>query len=151
MAINSTNSDIENTKAQMRKGILEFCILLIISQGEVYSAAKDSEAGSLEKDNVVRNSTKKNKNDDLRCWVYPSDILKELKEFDLIVVEGTLYPLLSRLKDGGLLEYKWVESKAGPPRKYYKLTDAGKNTLRQLEKSWKDLSTSIDSLIKKHG
>jgi PadR family transcriptional regulator PadR len=108
--------DVENTKAQMRKGILEFCILLIISQGEVY----------------------------------PSDILRELKEFNLIVVEGTLYPLLSRLKDGGLLEYKWVESKSGPPRKYYKLTEAGKKTLGQLEDGWKLLSDSIKSLIKKH-
>jgi PadR family transcriptional regulator PadR len=108
--------DIENTKAQMRKGILEFCILLIISKEEVY----------------------------------PSDILKELKEFNLIVVEGTLYPLLSRLKDGGLLEYRWEESKSGPPRKYYKLTDTGKNTLKQLEKNWQELSKSIHSLIKKH-
>src|SRR3979409_1559545 len=91
--------NVENTKAQMRKGILEFCILLIISKEEVY----------------------------------PSDILKELKEFNLIVVEGTLYPLLSRLKDGGLLEYRWEESKAGPPRKYYKLTEIGRNTLKQLE------------------
>jgi PadR family transcriptional regulator PadR len=113
---NSTNLDIENTKAQMRKGILEFCVLLIISQGETY----------------------------------PSDILKELKEFDLIVVEGTLYPLLSRLKDGGLLEYKWVESKAGPPRKYYKLTESGRDTLKVLEKNWQSLSKSIESLIKKH-
>jgi PadR family transcriptional regulator PadR len=116
MTSNSTNSDIENTKAQMRKGILEFCILLIISKEEVY----------------------------------PSDILKELKEFDLIVVEGTLYPLLSRLKDGGLLEYRWEESKTGPPRKYYKLTEVGKNTLRQLEKNWEGLSNSIKSLLKKH-
>jgi PadR family transcriptional regulator PadR len=113
---NNNNGDLENTKAQMRKGILEFCILLIISKEEVY----------------------------------PSDILKELKEFNLIVVEGTLYPLLSRLKDGGLLEYRWEESKAGPPRKYYKLTDAGKNTLKHLEKNWKELSKSIQSLIKKH-
>lgn len=116
MANINDNSDIENTKAQMRKGILEFCILLIISKEEVY----------------------------------PSDILKELKEFNLIVVEGTLYPLLSRLKDGGLLEYRWEESKAGPPRKYYKLTETGRNTLKQLEINWKDLSGSINSLIKKH-
>jgi len=116
MANNIDNLDIENTKAQMRKGILEFCILLIISKEEVY----------------------------------PSDILKELKEFDLIVVEGTLYPLLSRLKDGGLLEYRWEESKAGPPRKYYKLTEIGRNSLKQLEKNWKELSKSINSLIKKH-
>ncbi len=116
MTSNNTNSDIENTKAQMRKGILEFCVLLTIAQGEVY----------------------------------PSDILKELKEFNLIVVEGTLYPLLSRLKDGGLLEYRWEESKAGPPRKYYKLTEIGRNTLKQLEINWQELSKSIQSLIKKH-
>src|SRR4051812_47615619 len=101
---NHENLDIENTKAQMRKGILEFCVLLAISQGEVY----------------------------------PSDILSELKEFNLIVVEGTLYPLLSRLKDSGLLEYKWVESKTGPPRKYYSLTGTGKQTLKQLEKNWQE-------------
>lgn len=114
--MDNKESDIENTKAQMRKGILEFCILLIISKEEVY----------------------------------PSDILKELKEFDLIVVEGTLYPLLSRLKDGGLLEYRWEESKSGPPRKYYKLTEDGRNTLKQLEKNWQSLSKSIEALIKKH-
>lgn len=116
MTENTKEFDVENTKAQMRKGILEFCILLIISQGDIY----------------------------------PSDILKELKEFNLIVVEGTLYPLLSRLKDGGLLEYKWVESKAGPPRKYYKLTDNGRKTLEQLKDGWKSLSDSIKALIKKH-
>lgn len=108
--------DIENSKAQMRKGILEFCILLIISKEEVY----------------------------------PSDILKELKEFDLIVVEGTLYPLLSRLKDAKLLEYRWEESKSGPPRKYYKLTAEGRKVLSQMEKNWAELSKSIQSLIKKH-
>ncbi len=100
----------------MRKGSLEFCVLLIISEGEVY----------------------------------PSDILKELKRFDLIVVEGTLYPLLSRLKDTGLLDYKWVESRAGPPRKYYTLTENGKRTLTALKGNWQELSSSIQSLIKKH-
>jgi PadR family transcriptional regulator PadR len=113
---NTNNLDLENSKAQMRKGTLEFCILLIISSGEVY----------------------------------PSDILRELKEFNLIVVEGTLYPLLSRLKDGRMLEYKWVESKSGPPRKYYKLTDEGKNNLEQLKDGWKSLSDSIKDLIRKH-
>lgn len=106
----------ENTKAQMRKGILEFCVLLIISQKEVY----------------------------------PSDILKKLKDFDLIVVEGTLYPMLSRLKEAGLLEYKWVESKTGPPRKYYGLTEQGKNSLNDLKQNWNKLSISIKSLIKEH-
>ncbi len=116
MTDNIKEFDVENTKAQMRKGILEFCILLIISHGEAY----------------------------------PSDILKELKDFNLLVVEGTIYPLLSRLKDGGLLEYKWVESKAGPPRKYYKLTPSGQKTLEQLEKNWQALSSSIKSLIQKY-
>lgn len=113
---NTKDLDIENTKAQMRKGILEFCVLLIISKEEVY----------------------------------PSDILKELKDFDLIVVEGTLYPLLSRLKDAQLLEYRWEESKAGPPRKYYKLTAEGKKVLGQMEKNWMELSRSIQTLIKKY-
>ncbi|HEY0980057.1 MAG TPA: PadR family transcriptional regulator [Candidatus Paceibacterota bacterium] len=105
--------DIDTARAQMRKGMLEFCTLLII-----------------EKDTA-----------------YVSDILKELKIADLIVVEGTLYPLLSRLKSEGLLEYSWQESKSGPPRKYYSLTDAGKKTLAQLKTVWKTLTTSINSLI----
>lgn len=105
--------DIDTARAQMRKGMLEFCTLLII-----------------EKDTA-----------------YVSDILKELKRADLIVVEGTLYPLLSRLKSEGLLEYSWQESKAGPPRKYYSLTEKGKKTLAQLKTVWKTLTTSINSLI----
>ena len=105
--------DIDTARAQMRKGMLEFCTLLII-----------------EKDTA-----------------YVSDILKELKRADLIVVEGTLYPLLSRLKSEELLEYSWQESKSGPPRKYYSLTDTGKKTLAQLKTVWKTLATSINSLI----
>ncbi len=104
----------ENTKAQMRKGILDFLILLVISRGPVYA----------------------------------SDILKELKENEMIVVEGTIYPLLSRLKDSELLKYEWQESPAGPPRKYYSLTDKGTETLEQLSATWKDLTKSINSLIK---
>ena len=106
----------ENTKAQMRKGVLEFSILLIIARDEIYA----------------------------------SDILKELKEADLIVVEGTIYPLLSRLKVAGLLKYNWVESKAGPPRKYYSLTPKGKEILGQLNDTWHALSKSINSLIKQY-
>lgn len=106
--------EIENTKAQMRKGTLEFCILLIISKGEVYA----------------------------------SDILKELKKADLLVVEGTLYPLLSRLKSDELLHYSWRESESGPPRKYYTLTEKGKKILEQLEHTWTKLTKSINSLIK---
>jgi len=106
------NINIENTKAQMRKGILEFCILLVISKDKIYA----------------------------------SDILKKLKEADLIVVEGTIYPLLSRLKNAELLEYSWEESKSGPPRKYYILTEKGKEVLKGMNKSWKELSGSIKSL-----
>jgi PadR family transcriptional regulator PadR len=105
---------LENTKAQMRKGSLEFSIMLIISKGEVYA----------------------------------SDILKDLKKADLIVVEGTLYPLLSRLKSLELLHYTWRESESGPPRKYYTLTDKGKKNLEQLKKTWSNLTKSINSLIK---
>lgn len=107
-------NNLENTKAQMRKGSLEFCILLIISRGEVYA----------------------------------SDILKDLKKADLIVVEGTLYPLLSRLKSLELLSYTWKESESGPPRKYYTLTDKGKKTLEQLKQTWNLFAKSIQSLIK---
>ena len=106
---------LENTKAQMRKGTLEFSILLVVSRGEIYS----------------------------------SDILKELKKADLIVVEGTLYPILSRLRKEGLLEYKWEESKNGPPRKYYKITEKGEEVINKLKKVWEDLYKSINSLIEK--
>ncbi|MFA4941728.1 MAG: PadR family transcriptional regulator, partial [Patescibacteria group bacterium] len=107
--------NLENTKAQMRRGILEFCILLIISKGNVYT----------------------------------NDILTELKTADLIVVEGTIYPLLTRLKNSGILDYSWRESKSGPPRKYYSLTGKGKKTLEELSETWQDLNKSISALIKK--
>lgn len=112
--MNTQEEILENTKAQMRKGSLEFCIMLIISKGEVYA----------------------------------SDILRHLKSADLIVVEGTLYPLLSRLKSSQLLEYTWKESESGPPRKYYTLTDKGKKNLEQLKQTWSKLTKSINSLIK---
>ncbi|MFW5888508.1 MAG: PadR family transcriptional regulator [Patescibacteria group bacterium] len=108
------NKDTENTKAQMRKGILEFCILLVISGKKAYA----------------------------------SDILKKLKQADLIVMEGTLYPILTRLKNSGLLQYHWEESKSGPPRKYYFLTDKGKQSLKELKASWAKINKSITSLIK---
>lgn len=108
--------NLENTQAQMRKGILEYCILLTIARGEIYA----------------------------------SDILKELKKDDLLVVEGTLYPLLSRLKTEGLLEYFWQESKNGPPRKYYKLTQPGQEFLAKLTFTWESLVKSIKSLTKKY-
>jgi PadR family transcriptional regulator PadR len=79
---------------------------------------------------------------------YASDILKELKQANLIVVEGTLYPLLSRLKSQGLLEYSWKESKSGPPRKYYTLTSDGKVSLKQMKEIWKELETTINTLLK---
>lgn len=101
----------------MRKGLLEYCILLTI--------ARQKEA-------------------------YTSDILQELKADNLLVVEGTLYPLLSRLKTEGLLEYTWKESKTGPPRKYYKLTPQGKKSLDELNETWQELSKSINSLTDKY-
>ncbi len=106
---------LENINAQMRKGTLEFCILLTISQAEMYA----------------------------------SDILIKLKSFNLIVVEGTLYPILSRLKEAGLVSYTWAESKEGPPRKYYKLTAKGEETVKQLSSSYESLHRSINQLIKK--
>ena len=110
------NKESENTKAQMRKGVLEFCILLMIGKGRMYA----------------------------------TKIIKELKKADLIVVEGTIYPLLSRLKKAGFLDYTWEESKSGPPRKYYTLTQEGEETLNNLENTWKTFSHSINELIKKH-
>lgn len=102
-------SNLENTQAQMRKGVLEFCILSIISQGEIY----------------------------------PSDIIAKMKGAKLIVVEGTLYPLLTRLKNAGLLAYNWVESNSGPPRKYYKLTPLGEEFLKELRVTWDELVDAV--------
>jgi PadR family transcriptional regulator PadR len=110
MAIN-----VENTKAQMRKGVLEFCILSVLADGEAY----------------------------------PSDIIERLKEAKLIVVEGTLYPLLTRLKNDNLLGYRWEESTSGPPRKYYKLTDHGQLVLNELLLAWDELVKSVNKTIKK--
>ena len=106
---------LKNTQVQMRKGILEYCILHIISRGEVYA----------------------------------SDMLEELTASKIIVVEGTLYPLLTRLRKAGLLEYKWVESTSGPPRKYYKLTNDGKQFLSKLEDTWEELVSSTNQIIAK--
>jgi len=107
--------NLENTQVQMRKGILEFCILQIISRGEVYA----------------------------------SDMLEELTAAKMIVVEGTLYPLLTRLRKAGLVDYKWVESSSGPPRKYYTLTDNGEKFLNKLEETWKELTNSTQKIISK--
>ncbi len=103
-------SNLENTQAQMRKGVLEFCIMSIISQGEMY----------------------------------PSDIISKMKEAKLIVVEGTLYPLLTRLKNAGLLTYRWVESTSGPPRKYYTLTPLGEQFLKELKLTWNELVDAVN-------
>jgi PadR family transcriptional regulator PadR len=107
-------NEFEEAKRQMRRGMLEFCTLLIVARGKVYA----------------------------------SDILSELKRADLIVVEGTLYPLLSRLKSEGLFEYDWQESVSGPPRKYYTLTEKGKAKLADLKITWKSLVESITTLQK---
>lgn len=105
---------LENTKVQMRKGILDYCILSIIAQGEVYA----------------------------------SDILEVLKDAKLLVVEGTLYPLLTRLKNSALLSYEWKESTSGPPRKYYKLTPLGSKFLNELDDTWKELEYAVKLTIK---
>ena len=107
--------NIENAKVQMRKGILEYCILHIISRGEIYA----------------------------------SEILDELIVAKMMVVEGTLYHLLTRLKNTGLLDYKWVESVSGPPRKYYILTTTGTTALEDLEGTWKSLSSSVKTITSK--
>jgi PadR family transcriptional regulator PadR len=104
--------NIDNSKAQMRKGILEYCILLILSKKPLYA----------------------------------SDIIGELKAAQMIVVEGTLYPLLTRLKNDGYLSYKWEESLQGPPRKYYELTEEGGKFLSELEISWSELVDAIRQL-----
>ncbi len=103
---------LENTKAQMRKGVLEYCILLVLDGKPLYA----------------------------------SDIIAALKEAKMIVVEGTLYPLLTRLKNAGLLAYRWEESTQGPPRKYYELTETGRNFLNELEGSWSELVGAVDKI-----
>lgn len=99
----------------MRKGVLEYCILSIISKGEAYS----------------------------------SDILQTMKEAKLIVVEGTLYPLLTRLKNDGLLNYRWEESTSGPPRKYYTLTEMGQKFLKEMDDTWNELVESVNHTTSK--
>ncbi|MDO4225664.1 MAG: PadR family transcriptional regulator [Bergeyella zoohelcum] len=102
----------ENTKAQMRKGILEFCILSLISQKEMYV----------------------------------SDLITALRNAKLDVVEGTLYPLLTRLKNGDFLSYRWEESTSGPPRKYYKTTEKGNVFLQELQNTWQELNESVNKI-----
>ncbi|TAN01100.1 MAG: PadR family transcriptional regulator [Chitinophagaceae bacterium] len=104
--------NIDNTQSQMRKGVLEFCILSIIRQGEAY----------------------------------PSDIIEKMKEAKLDLFEGTLYPLLTRLKNASLLSYRWVESNSGPPRKYFSMTEKGEEFYRQLEATWNELADAVNQL-----
>lgn len=105
--------NIENQKAQMRKGMLEFCVLLLLNRGPAYA----------------------------------SEMISGLKDARLIVVEGTLYPLLTRLKNDGLLSYEWQESTSGPPRKYYSLTPLGQKCLGQLSTAWNEIADSVNHLI----
>ena len=106
--------NLENTKAQMRKGILEYCILAMLKNKDAYVA----------------------------------ELLDGLKTAQLLVVEGTLYPLLTRLKNAGYLDYRWEESTSGPPRKYYQITDHGSGFLDELHQSWISLNTSVAMVTK---
>ena len=105
--------DIERNNAQMRKGVLELCILSIVSQEDAYA----------------------------------SDIIEKLKDARLIVVEGTLYPLLTRLKNEGLLSYRWEESTQGPPRKYYRITEVGQQVLEEMAEDWKEMVEAVERLL----
>ena len=105
----------ENTQSQMRKGILEFCILSIIRRGEAY----------------------------------PSDIVDEMRGANLQILEGTLYPLLTRLKNSEMLTYRWVESNSGPPRKYFSLTPKGEEFYKELESTWNELANAVNTLTSK--
>lgn len=104
--------NIDNTQSQMRKGILEFCILSIIQRGEAY----------------------------------PSDIIEEMKNSGLHILEGTAYPLLTRLKNAEMLTYRWEESSSGPPRKYFSLTKKGEGFYKELEQTWEELSNAVNTL-----
>lgn len=105
----------DNVKSQMRKGILEYCILAILSREDSYAPK----------------------------------IIAELKQAEMIVVEGTLYPILTRQKNAGLLSYRWEESPQGPPRKYYMLTDKGREYLQALDVAWREMVTQIERI--RHG
>lgn len=107
---------IENTKAQMRKGVLEYCILSILDNNDAYVA----------------------------------EILETLKDAKMLVVEGTIYPLLTRLKNAGLLSYRWEESTSGPPRKYYGLTETGKLFLNELNNTWNELQNAVNLVTKQN-
>ena len=104
--------NVDNVKSQMRKGLLEYCILIILRKGELYA----------------------------------SQIIDELKKANLLVVEGTIYPLLIREKNQGILSYRWEESPQGPPRKYYSMTEKGLEFLSQMEEEWKDIVKTVETL-----
>ena len=106
------NVNTENVRAQMRKGVLEYCILLLLAKEDAYA----------------------------------SSIISKLKESTMIVVEGTLYPLLIRQKNQGLLQYRWEESPQGPPRKYYAITDKGREQLEEMNNAWKEIVTTIENI-----
>ena len=106
------NVNTENVRAQMRKGVLEYCILLLLAKEDAYA----------------------------------SSIITRLKEANMIVVEGTLYPLLIRQKNQGLLQYRWEESPQGPPRKYYAITDKGREQLEEMNNAWKEIVTTIENI-----
>lgn len=108
--------DIQNTQSQMRKGVLEFCILSVIRKGEVY----------------------------------PSDIVDKMKASGLQLLEGTLYPLLTRLKNAELLTYRWVESNSGPPRKYFVMTEKGLEFYAELERTWKELADAVHAITQEN-
>ncbi len=104
--------NIDNTASQMRKGVLEFCILSVIKQGEAY----------------------------------PSDIIDKMRTANLNILEGTLYPLLTRLKNAEFLTYRWIESNSGPPRKYFSLTEKGAAFYKELEATWNELANAVKAL-----
>ena len=104
--------NIENTASQMRKGVLEFCVLSVISKGEAY----------------------------------PSDIIEKMKAANFQLLEGTLYPLLTRLKNAGMVNYRWVESSGGPPRKYFSLTDAGLQFYQELDATWAEMVNAVNAV-----
>ena len=109
--------NIDNTASQMRKGVLEFCILSVIKLGEAY----------------------------------PSDIIDKMKAANLNILEGTLYPLLTRLKNAEFLTYRWVESNSGPPRKYFSLTQKGAAFYKELESTWQELANAVETITGENG
>ncbi len=109
------DSNVDNIKSQMRKGVLEYCILSTLRRNDAYA----------------------------------SSLIVELKEAQMIVVEGTLYPLLTRLKNQGLLSYRWEESTQGPPRKYYSLTEKGRTALSEMDAAWKEVVESVEYIKNK--